>query len=338
LKKHDDKWIDQAISVHERLTQSAVAIIKGLLIARGITFLTVDGRVKDKDSIKKKIERKDYKNPAAQMTDVSGLRVIVYFESDIAKVSEVIKDCFRVDKRNSLDKGALLSVDKIGYRSVHFVCDIGPSREVLPEFDGMAGLKFEIQVRTVLQHAWAEISHDRNYKFAGKLPPEIERELFLYSGLLEVDDKGFEKISKAIDAYGEEIRSLEVERLVDETIDSISLVNFVESWCERNGLYLKSVNSKTGYADLVKELEAFGIKTLAQLSDLIPDDYIHNCDEYGETSTIYGHIRNWLLIHDWRKYAAKVKFSWRMPEGPGFLSIYIPKNEIEEFERRFCIL
>lgn len=46
-----------------------------------------------------------------------------------------------------------MSVDQTGYRSVHFVCDIGSARAALPEFNGLSGLKFEIQIRTVLQHA-----------------------------------------------------------------------------------------------------------------------------------------------------------------------------------------
>lgn len=335
MTTYDEKWISEAVLTHQRLTQSVVAIIRGLLIAKGITFLTVDGRVKDKDSIIKKIERKRYKNPARQMTDISGLRVIVYFESDIARVSEVIASCFRVDKKNSLDKGALLSVDKIGYRSVHFVCDIGESRERLPEFEGMAGMKFEIQVRTVLQHAWAEISHDRNYKFTGKLPAEIERELFLYSGLLEVADKGFDKLSKAIDKYSEEIKGREVDSLVDKPIDSISLVSFVESWCDKNDIPLRSSGSKSGYADLVQEIELCGIKTLSQLSEIIPDDYADKCKGAELAPTIYGHVRNWLLIHDWRKYSSKSRYTWGALTGMDVLKAYIPENEIDEFTTEF---
>ena len=82
----------------------------------------------------------------------------------------MITGSFNIDEKNSLDKKILLASDQIGYRSVHFVCDLGAQRSGLPEFKDLGGLKFEIQVRTVLQHAWAELAHDRNYKFSGTLP------------------------------------------------------------------------------------------------------------------------------------------------------------------------
>lgn len=81
----------------------------------------------------------------------------------------MITGSFNIDEKNSLDKKILLASDQIGYRSVHFVCDLGAQRSGLPEFKDLGGLKFEIQVRTLLQHAWAELAHDRNYKFSGTL-------------------------------------------------------------------------------------------------------------------------------------------------------------------------
>jgi putative GTP pyrophosphokinase len=333
LSNQNEVWIDEAILGHQRLTLSAVAIIKGLLTAKGIAFLAVDGRTKDRDGIKKKVERKNYNNPRKQMTDISGVRVIVYFESDIIRVSEVISTCFRVDKKNSLDKGALLEVDKIGYRSVHYVCDIGAERGGLPEFEGMAGLKFEVQVRTVLQHAWAEISHDRNYKFSGALPAEMQRELFLYSGLLEVADKGFDKLSTAIDLYVQEIKHS--DSFADSPIDSISLTSFVESWCDRNDLTLRFHESKSGYSDLVDELRSFGIKTLVDLSGAVPEDYADNCREIDERTTVYGHVRNWMLIKDWRKYHAKVKYGWELSQRLGVLKYYFSGDELVDFMKCF---
>lgn len=333
----DRDWVEKAIVEHSRLNQSVIAIIKSSLTVRGISFLTVEGRVKTSDGIVNKIRRKKYKDAESQMTDISGVRVIVYFESDVARVSEVVSKCFRVDEDNSLDKSSLLSVDRIGYRSVHYVCDIGDERAALPEFEGMKGLKFEIQVRTVLQHAWAEISHDRSYKFSGQLPKEIERDLFLYAGLLEVADKGFDKISKSIDEYGQQIKSADFFEGKD--IDSISLVSFVESWCERNGVGLRSVENKRGFSDLIHELNMFGISNLEDLSKIIPVDYAEKVKAHGEMTTIYGHVRNWMLIKDWRRFLKDVNFNWSMSsdEDIGVLEKYIVEDRVDfltEFSSR----
>ena len=327
-----DEWIDGALLKHQRLTQSVVAIIKALLVAKGIPYLAVDGRTKNKEGIKDKIKRKAYKSPERQVTDITGVRVILYFESDVQKVSSLLESCFKIDKDNSLDKGSLLSVDKIGYRSVHYVCDIGVERSKLPEFESLAGLKFEVQVRTVLQHAWAEIAHDRNYKFSGKLPDEMARELYLYAGLLEVADKGFDKLSKEIDAYGDVVK--QADELVSDSIpvDSISLSNYVVRWGERNNFPLDVPTDKDNYGELVRELDEFGIKTLGQLEQIIPADFSDRAKKYDDYLSIHGCVRSWMLIHDWRRFLERVEFNWMIYSDAQTIESYLPEEELEEFK------
>lgn len=328
-------WIDEALLRYQRLTQSVVAIIKALLMAKGIAYLTVEGRTKSREGVQEKIERKGYTDPKVQMTDITGVRVILYFESDVQKVSGLIESCFTVDAINSLDKGSLLSVDKIGYRSVHYVCDIGTERSNLPEFEGMAGLKFEVQLRTVLQHAWAEIAHDRNYKFSGKLPKNIERELYLFAGMLEVADKGFDKLSKEIDIYGEEVRSAVVSESRLIPVDSVSLTNYVVSWGEKNNCPLSPLGDKDNYADLVGELDAFGINTLGELEEIIPKDFAERVKYYGERLTVYSCVRSWMLIHDWKRFNSSVNFNWVISIDAETLESYIPKDELDDFKSAF---
>lgn len=76
-------------------------------------------------------------------------------------------DEFSIDEGNSGNKADMLETDKVGYLSVHYFLKLNNKRLALSEYKGYKGLKCEVQVRTLLQHAWAEIEHDRNYKFAG---------------------------------------------------------------------------------------------------------------------------------------------------------------------------
>ncbi|WP_149983411.1 GTP pyrophosphokinase [Pseudoalteromonas rhizosphaerae] len=331
----NDQWLDSVLPAQRRLTESVVTILQNLLKSKGIDYLSVSGRTKDKQSALEKIERKSYKKPSKQMTDLSGIRVIVFFESDIAKVSELIESSFSVDKENSLNQDERLSVDQIGYRSVHFVCDLGRVRTKLPEFEGLDGLKFELQVRTVLQHAWAELAHDRNYKFSGKLPPSIERNLYLYAGMLEIADKGFSQLSNQIDEYIESVHEKNVIGELDYSIDAISLQEFVSSWAEKNALILEPFSFKHGVDDLLNELEQYGVHTAKELSEIIPSAYVATCKELGYSSNIFGYVRDWMIINDWKHMIDNVKISWVLDEDDSIYRKMIPAGEYDAFAGAF---
>lgn len=329
-----EKWVDDVQPRHARLTGTIITIIENLLKRNDIEYLTVSGRTKNKESILEKIERKSYKDPAKQLTDLTGIRIVGYFESDIIKISNLINDAFNVDAANSLNQDEKLSVDQIGYRSVHFVCDIGPTRSALPEFEDLSNLSFEIQVRTVLQHAWAELAHDRNYKFSGKLPPDIERSLFLYAGMLEIADKGFSDISKKIDAYIEKVHADTAEGNLDLVLDSVTLPQFVENWFKANELELEEVYSYSDINELIAELNSVGIKKASELNNVIPNNYAAVCKEKEYTSNIWGHVRDWIIIHDWRALLANNDITWVMGEEQ-ILESFFDAEEYAEFAGSF---
>jgi ppGpp synthetase/RelA/SpoT-type nucleotidyltranferase len=102
-----------------------------------------------------------------------GLRIICYIYSDIKKISDLIRDNFIIHEAE--DKSEKLGIDKFGYQSVHFIVSLSKHRTNLPEYSRFKGIEFEIQVRTILQHTWAQIEHDRNYKFRGKLPESLQK-------------------------------------------------------------------------------------------------------------------------------------------------------------------
>ena len=324
-------WIDTSLPLHRRLTESVVTIIENLLKSHSIDYLAVTGRTKDRKSALEKIKRKGYKDPATQMTDLSGVRIILYFESDVEKVSKLIEQSFCVDAENSLNQDNLMSSDQIGYRSVHFVCDLGEGRGTLPEFSGLANLKFEFQVRTVLQHAWAELAHDRNYKFAGKLPKKLERQLYLYAGMLEIADRGFDEISSQIDKYIEQVDEQSNSGDLNLEIDSISLQRFVTSWSENENIILDDFPNNF-IDDVISELEQFGINSLEELNSIVPSEYGNAMKRVGEASNLLGVVRNWMIIHDFRKFHDDVEFNWCYEVGDlELLKEFLNDTEMSEF-------
>ena len=304
-----NKWLDEAIPLHSALTKTAENIIEGLLRANSIDFLTIHSRTKKREDIELKIRRKDYKNPKKQLTDISGIRVIFYFESQLRQACDLIEKSFNIDQENSSDKDAAKSIDQIGYRSVHYVADLGTERTKLPEHQTLKGLKFELQFRTVLQHAWAELAHDRNYKFAEKLPRKIERELFLYAGMLEIADIGFDKLAAQIDAYVEEVRSKTNSGDFNIELNSVSLREFIKAWANEADVEINLGNQDID--QLVGELQRFGVDDLEDLQKIIPIDYAKSAKQFSYSTTGFGLMRDWMIMHDFERYREHAWDGWK---------------------------
>ena len=165
-----EDWYNKCRPKFEGLADVVASVLSSLLDTFNVEYLSITRRSKDTIDVLEKSKRKGYKNPKVELTDLAGIRIVMYSESKVEQISNIIRKTFIVDEDNSMDKSKLLGIDKIGYRSVHFVCKLGSDRTVLPELSQYRDLVFEIQVRTVLQHAWAEVAHDRSYKFSGSLP------------------------------------------------------------------------------------------------------------------------------------------------------------------------
>lgn len=306
-------WLAANHQRYVNLKDAVISITTSLLTEHNVDFLTVSGRAKDLESALQKIVRKGYDDPQRQMTDIAGIRIIVFLESDVSKVAQIIRNSFCVDEANSGNNDERLSTDQVGYRSTHFVCDLGADRAKLPEFQSLAGLKFEFQVRTVLQHAWAELSHDRNYKFSGKMPRHLERRLFLLAGLLETADQGFDDLAASLDKYVEHVNEDSSKGDLDIEINSISLHTFIERWSADNNIILKPVRTGPEYSsDLMREIEEYGIHTLGELNECIPNNYADIIREVeGGVTTALGLVRRLMYLHDPERFIEKVRIKWK---------------------------
>jgi putative GTP pyrophosphokinase len=167
-------------------TEFEVALVN-LLYEQGISHFSVTHRIKQFDSFYDKVARKGYGRPFDQTEDLCGLRVICFFSSDVRRVCAAIKREFRVMEAD--DKALRLGVDQFGYRSYHFVVCIREAWEVSPIYRGLSNLKAEVQVRSILMHAWAEIEHAMVYKNPRKVSEDTRRELSALSAQFEQADR-----------------------------------------------------------------------------------------------------------------------------------------------------
>lgn len=169
------------------------SLIEELLNEEGISIQLVECRAKTVESLEETVCRpgKNYNHDLAQLPDLAGVRVIAHYLSDVETINSIIRRTFDVIEAESDDKADSLNVDQFGYRSVHFVVLQKQERVDLPEWKRFSGMKVEIQVRTVLQHAWAAVSHALSYKHEEDVAKPLRRKLNRLSGLFELADEQF---------------------------------------------------------------------------------------------------------------------------------------------------
>ena len=176
--------------------------IEDVLSDAGLTYDHVTTRVKEWRSLRSKSRKRRpdgtlmYPHPWQDIHDLIGVRVTTYHSTEIPRIIEALTEVFEV--RRSVDKTAQTRVSgSFGYGSHHLILRVPPAR-VAPVLQAYAGREFEVQIRTVLQHAWAEFEHDIRYKRrgnTGKLAPEVDRAFTLAAGLIELADQQFDLIA-----------------------------------------------------------------------------------------------------------------------------------------------
>jgi len=196
----------------ESISLNTYDLIKKLLSKEKIQSFTY--RIKNIESLEKKINSKKKYDYLNEVTDIIGFRVITYLNSDVDKIFTIINENFVIDNKNTVDKRNL-HYNEFGYRSLHVVFSYNEKRISLPEYVNCNKYKYEMQIRTVLQHAWAEIEHDLGYKTELQIPDEYKRTFYKISMLLEYADDEFEKITKQIKLYKNNVE----KKFKDEKFD-----------------------------------------------------------------------------------------------------------------------
>ena len=165
---------------------------------------TYKSRVKSFDSYFKKVlrlkpEQMEETKSLIYLTDMMGIRMICAFLEDINLGLEQIKKLF--DIKEVEVKGAEKKFSEFGYESIHVLVKIPP--EFLPplegKYEGLAPISdelvCEIQIRTILQDAWAEVEHELIYKIEfNPFDIPLRRKLASINASLTLADITFQEI------------------------------------------------------------------------------------------------------------------------------------------------
>ena len=218
----------RVIGTYKKIEPIVVSRIENMCKDRGFFLMTIQSRVKRESSfLEKTIRKSDVIHSISDVTDLLGCRIICYFSDDVDRIVRALAEIFDLDRKNSIDKRKALSANQFGYMAVHLICSLKPEAG-LPE--SYTACRFEIQIKTVLQHVWAEIEHDLGYKSEFGIPDERRRRLSMSASLMELADREFLGIRDASKAYAEEMETrIDRDEADDVSINVVSLSQFMQN-------------------------------------------------------------------------------------------------------------
>ncbi|WP_276381340.1 GTP pyrophosphokinase family protein [Flavobacterium sp. H4147] len=270
LEEYDSNYI-----LNKAFESKMQHLLSDLIQSKNLNVHNISSRLKERYSLEKKISAKNKYTDINQITDMIGVRIITFFEDEVDIIADLIKDEFEIDPENSIDK-RVVEYDKFGYSSLHYVVSLNENRYNLLEYKNFKNLKFEIQIRSILQHAWAEIEHDIGYKSKNSIPNVVKRNFSRVAALLETSDLEFSKLRNRLLQYENEIDQAIIENPANVELNIISLESFLESSptiididrkiSEGTGIELREENLDT---DNIEKLQYLKIENIQKLSKLV---------------------------------------------------------------------
>jgi putative GTP pyrophosphokinase len=199
---------------YQRLTFCMQLALRNALVQENIKILDVTSRIKELDSfLNKAFEREGspfeskarpfkYKDPLNEISDICGLRIIHFFQSDRDKICEIVRRIFHVVNEKPLNADA--PPTSFVLQEDHIIVRLKDDWASIPPYIGLSGLKAEVQIRTPLIHVWAEIEHP-SYKLesnsGASLPSDLRRAFSRQLAILQSVDSGFDKLRTELSEY-----------------------------------------------------------------------------------------------------------------------------------------
>jgi ppGpp synthetase/RelA/SpoT-type nucleotidyltranferase len=177
---------DRRLHQYTEFTNKLAALVEDIVHDAKIDVESVTHRVKSFDRVERKLQRRQQQG-LDEVRDICGVRVVTHFLADVDRVVALVKDEFEVVEHQTRGPHA---AEQFGYVAQHLLIRLGSPRSNLPEWRRIGrGLVAEIQVRSFLQHAWANISRQLDYQSDSMVPESVRRRLFRVAALLEASDE-----------------------------------------------------------------------------------------------------------------------------------------------------
>jgi ppGpp synthetase/RelA/SpoT-type nucleotidyltranferase len=250
MGKMADAWLSkyrQNFALYQEAAKLAKQQIDDALLGAPLSIQIVSTRAKNPDSVAEKIVRQGYGRPSQQMDDLIGVRIITLYDHTVDEVARRLRARFDVVEERSSDKSKQLALRQVGYRSNHLVMRVRKA--------GLASVSailtstlVEVQIRSVIAHAWAEIEHSLRYKVGEGVPDHLFRRFDALAGTLELVDREFSSIEEAI---VEHVGSLSTryasQQGLDEELSSVQLLGCIAAF--------RAETARLGPRSLVLEIE-----------------------------------------------------------------------------------
>ena len=278
LDPHSESLLKQYRNLRpmlEQLSQDAFDQLRHALREQGIYVTAVEHRVKTEKSLAGKLELKGSKYKTIyDITDLVGIRVITFYTDEVDKVAAIAKRVFDIDWNESVDKRKLHELDSFGYNSLHYICRLKTTQ---PDAK-TSGLRFELQMRTALQHVWSTIEHDTGYKGDVKIPREYMRQFNRLAGMMELMDDEFSRLRVVLTDYRRQTLALvKSGKLDDVPLSRDTFRNYLDlKPFDRLNHRIAAVNQAEIYPVSVMSylpvLESFGMETLGDVQSFIDEN------------------------------------------------------------------
>lgn len=249
---------------YEKLSEEVAYILKKHISKVKIEFSDVTYRAKSLNSFCEKILRKSINNPLKEIADLSGVRIVYLYLSDCPKIEALIEKEFKViEKANKVKEQ---KPDRFGYGALHYLVKLGKQASGA-RYDDLKNLVCEIQVRTILQDAWAIVGHHLSYKQESDVPIVLKRKLNALSGLFETADDQFDRLrDERIKYRGDVKKDLrdKAESFLEQEINLDNLSEYLK-W----RLTDRRHGDESEISNLLSELQKLGYKNLKQLDNIV---------------------------------------------------------------------
>ena len=268
----------ERIHVYERLSHLADEALRHALDTQHVKVTAMEHRIKTETSLAGKLELKGGKYKTLDdVTDIVGLRVVTFYSADVDKVAAIVNEAFVVDRRNSVDKRKQHRLDSFGYNSLHYICRLPKTIVDDPEMPLLNELRFEIQMRTALQHVWSTLDHDTGYKGDVKIPHEYMRQFNRMAGMLELMDEEFSRLRNVLVDYRRQMLALEASGQLDGVdLNFDTFRRYLETHpFDRLNQRIAAINQAELYPvpimPYLRVLQDLGMETLGEVNRLVEE-------------------------------------------------------------------